>query len=109
MDSQNELDFFLSMISPSLKHEVMRVIFCKVIKSNPVFGNSDIIVEEIVKNVNFLLKLPEDEIIKQNEEGTYLYFLAKGDCEVFVLTESKQEVKANTLSPGSIFGVRNSN
>jgi CRP-like cAMP-binding protein len=33
-----------------------------------------------------------------------LYFLAKGDCEVYVLNEKKAEVFVKQLRPGSLFG-----
>ena len=41
LDQQQELDKFLSLISPSLKLKVSWQIFEGVIKQNPVFKNID--------------------------------------------------------------------
>lgn len=75
---------FLNMISPSLRLEVTQHIFLNAIEKNDIFkGNRDII-DFVVHNIITLLYLPEDQILRQGQKAHHLFFLARGDCEVFV-------------------------
>ena len=48
--------------------------------------------------------MPEQMIIQQGEKANDFYFLAKGDCEVFVKDEKKRERFVKNLGSGSYFG-----
>jgi CRP-like cAMP-binding protein len=61
-------------------------------------------IEFVVRKLQFLLFMPEDEVARMGEEGKNLYFLAKGDCDVFINNEFKLEVYVATLKPGNLFG-----
>lgn len=48
--------------------------------------------------------MPEDEIITQNDIGTHIFFIAKGEIQVYVEDQSKNESKVNELETGASFG-----
>jgi CRP-like cAMP-binding protein len=49
---------------------------------------------------------PEDVIFKQGDEGNNMYFICKGECEVFVKDlESKTKTRIIVLTAGDLFGV----
>jgi hypothetical protein len=73
-DLQNELDAFLSMLSPSLKQKVTTSIF-----RDHVFRDETNIQEAFLSHLTIRLFLPEDEIIRQNDEANCMYFLARGE------------------------------
>lgn len=67
-----------------MRLQVTQHIFLNSIESNPIFhGNKDII-DFLINDISTLLYLPEDVIICQGQNGTNFFFIAKGDCEVWV-------------------------
>ena len=98
------MDSFLKMLSPSLRLEVTSYIFSLVVCKNPLFSDSEDLVEYIVKHLNTLLFLPEDEVIKQGDESEDLYFLARGELTVFVADEYRESRYVKTLQIGAYFG-----
>lgn len=50
------------------------------------------------------ISMPEEFIISQGEEGHKLYFIAKGECKVYVKDKMKKQTEIRTLSKGDIFG-----
>ena len=92
------------MLSPSLKDEVTRHLFSVVINSNELFQHNDNLVDFIVYKINLTMLMPEQVVVQQGEKPTDFYFLAKGDCEVFVKDEKKRDTFVKTLHPGECFG-----
>ena len=104
LDTQKELDAFLDMISPSLSLQVSKHIFSEAIMHNEIFlGNAEL-TEFIVPKLVTLLYLPEDQICRQGEIGVSLFFLAKGECEVWVKDEHKKERWVRHIKKGTLFG-----
>ena len=104
LDSQNELDLFLKMLSPSLKKKVSTYIFADVILENPIFENHPDIIKVLLQYIDIKLFLPEAEIIRLNDEGRSMFFLARGECEVYIKDENKNEILTTTLSSPNYFG-----
>ena len=52
---------------------------------------------------NFFAK-PEEELITQGTNGECMYFLAKGDCEVFVIDEFRKQKYHDLMRSGRHFG-----
>ena len=104
LDQQKEFDSFLSMLSPSLKIEVTKHIFHNAILSNPVFDRKTEIIDDILHNLNTCLYFPENEIWSQGTIGRELYFLAKGEWDVFVKDENSIVRYITTLQVGFYFG-----
>lgn len=68
-DQQHELEAFREMISPSLQMEVTKYIFIDIIRMNPILQDSpEKMVEFVLQNINTVLFLPEDYIMKQGDE-----------------------------------------
>lgn len=104
LDHQQEMDSFLKMISPSLRLEVTKHIFSMIVVKNPLFENNNDLIDYLVKYLNTLLFLPEDNIIKQGDVADNLYFLARGELLVFIYDENNEERYVNTLKIGAYFG-----
>lgn len=61
-------------------------------------------VTAILKDLKIKLFLPEDQVIRQGEQAESMYFIARGECDVFVTDENRCEKYTNTLRGGSYFG-----
>ena len=48
--------------------------------------------------------MPEDEIVTQGDEGHNLYFIAKGDCDVYVIDHHKNLSFVQEIGMGEFFG-----
>eukprot|EP00347_Sterkiella_histriomuscorum_P001244 403372776 len=101
---QEELDKFFEILSPSLKNAVTRYIFSIVINQNEIFSSKESLVEFIVHKIILQMQLPEQIVIQQGEKADSFYFLAKGDCEIFVKDEKKRDKYVKTIHPGEYFG-----
>lgn len=104
LDQQKEFDLFLSMLSPSLKIEVTKHIFHNAILSNSVFEGKNEIIDHILYDLETSLFFPENEICRQGTQGSQLYFLAKGECDVFVNDENQMVRYIKTMQFGDYFG-----
>ena len=89
--NQQELDVFLNQIAPSLRFKVTKHIFSGAISKNPIFDQNKDLCKFLIRNMKLELMMPEDEIIRKGEDGDALYFIAKGDCSVFVTTQYNTE------------------
>jgi hypothetical protein len=109
LDSQKEMQEFLMMISPSLRMQVVRHMFLKVVQTNKyLFKRNTDIVEFISRYLQVKIFMPEAEIISEGDIGNDLFFLSKGDCEVMLSNllkgDGKKDTLARYLNAGSIFG-----
>jgi CRP-like cAMP-binding protein len=104
LNTQNELNDFLSMISPSIRNKVTKHIFLDAISSNPIFSSSEELTNFLVSDVKIYLFMPEDYIITQGQKGENLFMLAKGNCTVWVRDYNKRNILVNNLSQGEYFG-----
>ena len=50
------------------------------------------------------IHLPEDTIVIQGEEGDKLFFIARGECKVYVRDPRGRTEHVNTVVPGDLFG-----
>ena len=93
------------MISPSLRKKVTRHIFLDSINQNPIFSQDQEVFDFLINDVHIILFMPEDQIITQGQkEAEYMFFIAKGNCTVWVKDHMKQNIKVNSLSQGDMFG-----
>ena len=104
LDHQKELDEFLVMLSPSLKQKVITYIFYDTILKNIVFKEKHDSVKTLLPDLTIKLFLPEDKIIRQAEDPGSMYFIAKGECDVFVTDNNKLERYTTTLTNSDYFG-----
>ena len=78
LDSQQELETFLSLISPSLKEKVIKYIFSEVLRENPIFKDNDELIDYLTRKLNTKVYQPEEQIVSQGDDGDKVYFIAKG-------------------------------
>lgn len=115
-DQQEELNNFLKNISPSLRFKVSIHIFSDALKNNMVLSfliqkHEDTLIQYIVRKLEIMLTIPEDEIVTQdkkltnNEKEICMYFIAKGEFQVFCQTQvHTMPSKVRTLMNGNHFG-----
>lgn len=125
-DQQSELNHFLENISPSFRLKISYEIFHHSIHKNIVFNslfhsNDSTIMQFIIKRLEIELATPEYVFMVQDEEvklnltenserdkrNDYMFFIAKGECNVMVkdkLYEGHEELLVRTLQPGEHFG-----
>ena len=84
--------------------EVLSHIFQQSIASNYVFRGNEDLVEYMIPMLEMKVFLPEDMIIRQGEEGSEMFFIATGDCSVFVKDTMRNERFVQTLARGDFFG-----
>lgn len=58
----------------------------------------------MLKDLKIKLFLPEDQIIRQGDTADNMYFLARGEWDVFVTNEYQAEKYTSTLKTASYFG-----
>lgn len=71
LDQQKEFDYFLKLLSPSLRSQVTKHIFQESILCNPIFENKVEVTESILYDLYTVFYLPEDEICRQGGPGEY--------------------------------------
>ena len=88
-DYQEDYDKFIALLSPSLKQKVVSNLFYLSLLKNPIFKDQEELLQSMLIHLKTRTFVPEDKIIRQGEIGTSIYFLAQGQCEVFVSDENK--------------------
>lgn len=58
----------------------------------------------MVRKLKTFTFIPEDEIIKQGETGNQIFFLGRGDVEIFIKDRKGHFEIVRTLIPGECFG-----
>ncbi|CAI2372437.1 unnamed protein product [Moneuplotes crassus] len=104
IEQQNELDTFLSQLSPSLQLQIRKAILKDVISQNDVFEGCDGAISFILRDLSILLFQPESMIIRQGSEAEEMYFIAHGACSIYVNDETKGEILVNQIKEGEYFG-----
>ena len=81
---QQDLDKFFALISPSLRNEILFHKYSNFIENMNVLSNCSAIEKSfIVNNLKTILFMPDDIIIRQNEDSHYLYFINRGKVDVY--------------------------
>ena len=104
LDSQNELETFLSWLSPSLKQKVTSHLFISTLYNTIVFKGRKQLIDSISKSLLIRTWKPEDTIITQGDNPDNIYFIAKGGCNVYVRNKVGLRIRANVLKSGDYFG-----
>ena len=104
LDSQNELETFLSLISSTLKEKVTKHIFTLTLNDADIFKGRNLLIEALTKALVIKTCKPEEVIMEQEDEPDNLYFIAKGGWNIFVRNKANLITKANVLKAGDLFG-----
>lgn len=79
LESQEELEEFLMMISPSARQKVLKFMFTSSLMLNPAFENSQKMIDFVSPRLETQILLPEYVVVTQGEEGSSLYTISKGE------------------------------
>jgi hypothetical protein len=104
LENQKELDKFYTFISPSLRLQVTQFIFTNSIEQNVIFKDNLELIDFLIYDVHTELHRPEDTVITQGHPSNNFYFIANGECEVWVKDHHKQSVYVKQLVQGEYFG-----
>lgn len=104
LDSQNELKEFFDTVSPSLRQEVIQVIFKDTLMHNSLINFDPNMVEFLTKKLEAKIHMPDDQIITQGETGKYIYFISTGECEVSVRDHNSVTEVVGVMGKGILFG-----
>jgi len=105
LESQEEMEIFYQMIPPSLKLEVTKHIFSKVVTRNSVFSEENgPMLEFVMVNIRMHQHNPEENIVQHKDPAHALFFLTKGEGEVRIKDQSGIEYVERILKAGAIFG-----
>lgn len=104
LESQEELECFLRMVSPSLKERVLNHLFKEILSKNPVFASQESWVKYVTRKLETKILLPEYNIVTQGEKGEDLFIISKGEWNVFVTDHKSQREMVRVLKTGGIFG-----
>lgn len=83
---------------------MIEFIFQNVIETNPMLQNDKQLVNILFSKMELLMYDPEEVIIRQGQLAQKLYFISKGECEVSVADENREETFVKILTPGMYFG-----
>ena len=75
-----------------------------LLANNSIFKNHEEVVKEILPRLQSKLFIPEDVIITQNQPAFSMFFISRGEWDVYVVDINKTEVLVNTISSGAYFG-----
>jgi hypothetical protein len=76
---------FLKLLSPSLRSTIMFHLYKSIISKIPIFDQcSGIELRFIVNFMKTVIFLPDDEIIRQGDKGTKVYFVSRGKGEILI-------------------------
>ena len=95
MDSQNELEKFFKMISPSLKVEVIKHIFSKVLAKSDIFSEDKDLIKYTTDRLETEIHLPDKYVVVQGQVSNGLYFISNGILEIRVKNENGKERVCN--------------
>jgi CRP-like cAMP-binding protein len=104
LSSQQELEIFLNLVSPSLKEKAIKHIFSEVLRENPIFEGNDQLIDYLTRKLITKIYQPEEQIVSQGDVGDKIYFIAKGGGNVTIRNRNNIKIQVNKLFPGDLFG-----
>ena len=69
-----------------------------------MFKNDKQLVNILFSKMELQMYDPEDHVIRQSERAEKLYFISKGECDIHVNDENRQETFVQVMGPGTYFG-----
>ena len=105
LEGQEELSRFMKLLSPSIKAEVIKHEFYDVVEAQKMFGgkNEDII-NDVLEKLSLNLYKPDESICTQGEYPKEMFFLCRGNADVYKTFDSAQPYFIASLEAGKMFG-----
>ena len=104
LESQEELEEFLSMISPSHRQKVLKHMFTQALLKNSIFQKSISMIEFFSARLETHILLPDYTLLTQGEAGDSLFAISKGAVTVLVTDHKGKTSSIRNLEVGEIFG-----
>ncbi len=103
---QEELNKFFKLLSPSYKYIVTLHLYKDLLKKNNklLHGLDQKVIDSLVRKLKTSTFIPDDEIFKQGDAGDSIYFLGRGEVEIYILDKKRHPELIKTLKPGQYFG-----
>ena len=95
----------MKLLSPSIKAEVIKHEFYDVVEAQKMFGgkNEDII-NDVLEKLSLNLYKPDESICTQGEYPKEMFFLCRGNADVYKTFDSAQPYFIASLEAGKMFG-----
>ena len=104
-NGQQEFEYFYGCLSPSLRNEVIQLIFKDVTLKCDLFEKNLALIDFFIKSLQLMLLDPEYPLVNQGEKDNRFFFIKAGECEVYVKDPvSKRDTHVRTLRGGNFFG-----
>ena len=99
---QQDMRVFLKLLSPSLRSQILFHMYKQIVKKISIFDScSNTEIRYLVNKMRTVIFLPNDDIIRQGDNGKRLYFINRGTVEVWIgpdgQTDSFQRRNANLV------------
>eukprot|EP00354_Favella_ehrenbergii_P000459 CAMPEP_0170473012 /NCGR_PEP_ID=MMETSP0123-20130129/14967_1 /TAXON_ID=182087 /ORGANISM="Favella ehrenbergii, Strain Fehren 1" /LENGTH=207 /DNA_ID=CAMNT_0010741705 /DNA_START=1038 /DNA_END=1661 /DNA_ORIENTATION=- len=83
LEGQEQLSRFMKLLSPSIKARVIKHEFYAVLKRQPMFGFDERITAAVLEKLSLNLYKPDQKVAVQGEYPEEMFFLVRGNCDVF--------------------------
>lgn len=103
-DRQEEINYFFTMLSPSLRLEASTFLYSSMLNENGVFANQTDAVNFIIPRLKTHVTNPESIVIERGSVGNEWYYIGKGELQVLTLDNHGDNIVSNMLLPGDYFG-----
>lgn len=104
LESQEELEEFLHMISPSQRQKVLKHMFTSALYQNLIFEKSTEMIDFVSARLDTQILLPDYTVVTQGEEDNSLFIISKGEVNVQVTDHRGKTHSIQSLEKGAIFG-----
>ena len=94
----------MKLLSPSIKARVIRHEFYSVVKRQPMFGFDERVTAAVLDKLSLNLNKPDFQVAVQGEYPDEMFFLVRGNCDVFKQLTGSTPLFVNTIKSGAMFG-----
>ena len=94
----------MKLLSPSIKARVIKHEFYAVVRRQPIFGFDERITAAVLEKLSLNLYKPDHKVTVQGEYPDEMFFLVRGNCEVYKVLTSSQPLFVTIIQPGAMFG-----
>ena len=94
----------MKLLSPSIKARVIKHEFYTVVKRQPMFGFDERITAAVLEKLSLNLYRPDHKVAVQGESPDEMFFLVRGNCDVFKILTTATPLYVTTIKPGAMFG-----
>jgi CRP-like cAMP-binding protein len=92
------------MLKPSIREIVTQHIFFKKFDENEIFQKNQKVKHMLANRIMPINFNPEDNVVVQDEEGFFFYFIVNGLCKVSVRKFQQEPKYIRTIKVGDYFG-----